>query len=114
MMQMNVRKDQQQFSSSDDSPDLASVADLWYARHQPDLQAEHRIQQQDTAYGSCMETLQIEVSKQPPDSWQKPQSRKSPDPAVRPGGHKPVHFSHESNWQQDWRDCLHNAFLSDE
>ena len=112
-MQMNVRKDQQQFSFSDDSPGPASAVNLRYARHQAYLQAKYRIQRQDIACEFCMEILQIEALKLLPDFGQKPQSRKSPDPAAPPGGHRPVHFSLESNWQQDWRGCLYNAFPSD-
>ena len=103
-MQMNVRKDQQQFSFSDDSPGPASAVNLRYARHQAYLQAKYRIQRQDIACEFCMEILQIEALKLLPDFGQKPQSRKSPDPAAPPGGHRPVHFSLESNRQQDWRD----------
>ncbi|RHS60393.1 hypothetical protein DW958_16995 [Ruminococcus sp. AM46-18] len=59
-MQMNVRKDQQQFSFSDDSPGPASEVNLRYARHQAYLQAKYRIQRQDIACEFCMEILQIE------------------------------------------------------
>ena len=84
-----------------------------FSQLQAYLQAKYRIQRQDIACEFCMEILQIEALKLLPDFWQKPQSRKSPDPAAPPGGHRHVHFSLESNRQQDWRGCLYNAFPLD-